>query len=92
VVLVVLDSEASGMPTFNIHEAKTKLSQLVAHAENGETVIIAQDGKPVVRLVLEVPKKTPVFGAFKTVMTGAAPWDAFVPMDKADVDAWLDDE
>jgi antitoxin (DNA-binding transcriptional repressor) of toxin-antitoxin stability system len=92
VTLGLIDSGANGMPTFNIHEAKTKLSQLVARAENGETVIIARDGKPVVRLVLEAPKTTPVFGAFKAVMVGPAPWDSFAPMDKADVDAWLDDK
>lgn len=36
---------------FNIHEAKTNLSALVAKAEAGEDVVIARSGKPVVRLV-----------------------------------------
>ena len=31
------------MPTVNIHEAKTRLSQLVAAAEAGEVVIIARN-------------------------------------------------
>jgi prevent-host-death family protein len=36
---------------FNIHEAKTNLSALIAKAEAGEEVLIARAGKPVVRLV-----------------------------------------
>ena len=43
------------MPTmenvFNIHEAKTNLSALIAKAEAGEDVVIARAGKPVVKLV-----------------------------------------
>lgn len=35
----------------NMHEAKSKLSQLVESALAGEEVIIAKAGKPVVRLV-----------------------------------------
>ncbi len=35
----------------NIHEAKTKLSNLVARAEAGEEIVIARGNKPVVRLV-----------------------------------------
>lgn len=34
-----------------MHEAKTKLSQLVARAEAGEEIVIARRGKPVARLV-----------------------------------------
>jgi prevent-host-death family protein len=34
-----------------MHEAKTKLSQLVERAENGEDIVIARNGKPVARLV-----------------------------------------
>lgn len=36
---------------FNIHEAKTNLSSLIAKAEAGEDVVIARAGKPVVKLV-----------------------------------------
>ena len=35
----------------NVQEAKTRLSQLLAQAEAGEEVVIARDGKPIVRLV-----------------------------------------
>ena len=34
-----------------MHEAKTKLSQLVERAEAGEDIVIARNGKPVARLV-----------------------------------------
>jgi prevent-host-death family protein len=34
-----------------MHEAKTKLSQLVQRAEAGEEIVIARNGNPVVRLV-----------------------------------------
>ena len=33
-----------------MHEAKTQLSALVAHAEAGEDVVIARAGQPAVRL------------------------------------------
>ncbi len=35
----------------NIYEAKTRLSQLVDKAAEGEEVIIARNGRPVARLV-----------------------------------------
>ena len=35
----------------DLQEAKTRLSQILAEAERGEEVVIARDGKPVVRLV-----------------------------------------
>lgn len=34
----------------NIHDAKTRLSQLVARAERGERVTIARNGEPVAQL------------------------------------------
>lgn len=39
------------MTQFGMHEAKTKLSQLVERAESGEDIVIARNGKPAVRLV-----------------------------------------
>ena len=36
---------------FNIHEAKTRLSQLIEQVEAGGEAVIARAGKPVVRLV-----------------------------------------
>jgi antitoxin (DNA-binding transcriptional repressor) of toxin-antitoxin stability system len=34
----------------NLYEAKTQLSRLVDDAANGETIIIAKDGKPMAQL------------------------------------------
>ena len=39
------------MTTVNMHEAKTRFSQLVADVEAGGDVVIARAGKPVARLV-----------------------------------------
>lgn len=36
---------------FNIHEAKTHFSKLVAAVENGEKVTICRNGKPVIECV-----------------------------------------
>ena len=34
----------------NLYEAKTQLSRLVEEAANGDTIIIAKDGKPMAKL------------------------------------------
>jgi prevent-host-death family protein len=39
------------MTQVGMHEAKTKLSQLVERAEAGEDIVIARNGTPVARLV-----------------------------------------
>lgn len=38
------------MQVFNIHDAKTNLSKLIAIIATGEEVIIARAGKPVAKL------------------------------------------
>lgn len=43
-----------------MHEAKTRLSELVAAAERGEEVFIARDGRPAARLVAVVKQHQPV--------------------------------
>jgi prevent-host-death family protein len=44
---------------FNVHEAKSRLSSLIARAESGEEIIIARANRPVVRLVPVEPHKAP---------------------------------
>ena len=39
------------MPVVNVHQAKTRLSRLLAQVEAGEEVVIARRGAPVARLV-----------------------------------------
>lgn len=44
---------------FNVHEAKTHFSKLLAKVEAGEEVVIARAGKPVAKLVPVADKKIP---------------------------------
>jgi prevent-host-death family protein len=39
------------MQVVNVHEAKTRLSKLLALVEQGEEILIARNGQPVARLV-----------------------------------------
>ena len=55
------------MKIFNVHDAKTRLSQLLSAVEQGEEVAIARQGVPVVRLVLIEPAASPVAGAWQTL-------------------------
>jgi len=48
------------MPTVNIYEAKTKLSELVDLAAGGTDVVIARRGKAVARLTSLMPNKRPI--------------------------------
>uniref|UniRef100_S0DEC7 Putative type II toxin-antitoxin system family protein n=1 Tax=termite gut metagenome TaxID=433724 RepID=S0DEC7_9ZZZZ len=52
------------MTTVNVLEAKTHFSKLLARAEQGEEIIVARAGKPVVRLVPveELPPREFGFG------------------------------
>ena len=45
------------MRTYNIHDAKTNFSKLVQDATQGEEVIIAKSGKPLLKLVRYKEKK-----------------------------------
>lgn len=64
----------------NMHEAKTKLSQLVERARRGETVYIARDGEPAVRLVPVHPTRRPAWGAFEGAIVLAPDFNA--PLDE----------
>jgi prevent-host-death family protein len=46
------------MTVFNIHEAKTHFSKLLERVLNGEEIIIAKAGKPVVRILPFAPDDT----------------------------------
>jgi len=47
------------MDKINIHDAKTRLSQLVERAEAGEEIVIARAGRPVARLGPLTPRGEP---------------------------------
>jgi prevent-host-death family protein len=67
------------MWSVNIHEAKTNLSKLIASALEGEEVLIAKAGTPLVKLVPLVPDPQKRLGALKGEMVIAEDFDAPLP-------------
>lgn len=68
------------MPTVNIHEAKAQLSRLIKAALEGEEVIIAKRGVPLVRLtVLASQRPERTLGFAKGLVAMADDFDA--PLD-----------
>ena len=67
----------------NIYEAKTRLSELVAQAHRGETVVIAKNGTPLAKLVpfTEEPKPKIIFGLMKGEFVESADVDDPLPDD-----------
>lgn len=52
----------------NMHEAKSRLSELVRMVEAGEKVVLARDGTPVVELVVAKPARKREGGFLKGQM------------------------
>ncbi len=68
----------------NMHDAKTKLSELVAIAESGQEVVIARNGEPAARLVAFRVEHPPVrlgvlAGEIELADDFDAPLDDFEP-------------
>jgi prevent-host-death family protein len=65
------------MSQVGMHEAKTKLSQLVERAHAGEDVVITRRGKPVARLVpVEAPNSfASIRGIYRGQITVADDFD-----------------
>lgn len=57
------------MANVGMHEAKTKLSQLVERAQAGENIVIQRNGEPVARLV-PVPKEGNRFASILGIWEG----------------------
>lgn len=68
----------------NVHEAKTRLSELLVRVEQGEDVVIARSGRPLARLVSVNPLDDREFGI---VDLGVLP-SFFEPLDEAELTAW----
>jgi len=66
----------------NIHEAKTRFSELLERAHKGEEVIIAKAGKPYARLVPIVEPVERKAGAFRGQISG----DVLGPLGSDDTD------
>lgn len=86
------NNESVTMQQYNLYEAKTHLSQLVQAALDGEDVLIARAGKPVVRLVpVEVSK--PATGGFGCITLPPGALDvAFSPKTEAEVESLFSGE
>jgi prevent-host-death family protein len=64
----------------NIHEAKSQLSRLIRDALAGKDVVIARDGRPVVRLVPVAGSRAPRrLGGWKGTFRMAEDFDATPP-------------
>lgn len=66
------------MTQANMHEAKTRLSQLAELAHAGEIVVIAKAGKPYVDLVPHRESKPRVPGGYDIGMDGFDQADALI--------------
>jgi prevent-host-death family protein len=78
----------------NVHHAKTHLSKLIAAAESGEEVVIARDGKPVVKLTLIAEPKRKTRKELRGSGAGKL-WllpDAFTPAADTEVQRMFDEE
>lgn len=72
------------MPTYNVQEAKTRLSELLGRVERGEEVVIARSGAPVAKLVPSGPLPPRQFGG----VTLTIPVDFDAPLSDTEVAAW----
>ena len=71
----------------NMHQAKTSLSRLVERALSGEEVVIARNGKPLVKLVPVPQEREPrVPGKYKGQIWIAP--DCFDPMSEEELALW----
>lgn len=69
---------------YNVQEAKTQLSELLARAERGDQVTIARAGIPIVRLALIDGRPRRTFG----VMQFEVPDDFDAPLSEAELSEW----
>ncbi len=70
---------------FNMHEAKSQLSKLVALAQQGEAVTISMHGTPVARLLALKPQ--PVARLMKDKWP-PVPRSSFAPMSDEELAKW----
>jgi prevent-host-death family protein len=70
----------------NIYEAKTNLSRLIELALKGEDVVIARNGKPLVRLTPVEPKKI-ILGSARGTVKLKKGWDA--PLTGGELKEWF---
>lgn len=71
----------------NVHDAKTRLSELLKRVENGEEFVIARAGKPVARLSATEPAE-PRLPRLGFLDLGELPDDFFDPMTEEELALW----
>lgn len=74
------------MTQVTVHEAKTRLSQLIAEAENGGEVVIARGKVPAVRLVPVKPRGKRKPGVLKGLIE--VDDSAFAPLTDEELRDW----
>jgi prevent-host-death family protein len=73
----------------NIHEAKTQLSRLLELVENGETVTIARNGKPVAELVRARTRGIPLgIASHDPLVPPGDEW--WQPMTDEEAESWIE--
>jgi prevent-host-death family protein len=72
------------MDTFNVHEAKTHFSRILAKVQAGEEVVIAKAGQPIARIVPIRSSSLRVPDSRRGAMWVAEDFDAPLPDDLLD--------
>jgi len=73
------------MATINIYDAKSSFSKLIAAAEQGETIVIARNGRPVAQLgPVDLALHPVVFGDLEGRVRIADDFDAWSEQDERD--------
>lgn len=72
------------MQIFNVHEAKTHFSKILAKVQAGEEVIIAKAGEPIARIVPIQSQRLRLPDAAKGTLWVAEDFDAPLPDDLLD--------
>lgn len=68
---------AEAAARFNIHDAKTQLSRIIARVEAGEEIVISRDGHPVAKVVrLDTAVRRTARGSLRGKITFAGDWDS----------------
>jgi prevent-host-death family protein len=60
----------------NIFQAKNNLSSLIVAAEKGEEIVIARNGRPVVKLIKYTAPKVSPPGIWKNQIEPSIDWDS----------------
>lgn len=67
------------MTCINVHEAKTNLSRILAEVEEGASVVIARNGKPIAEIIPYSRSAMPVPGLWRGKVRIAPDFDAEDP-------------